>query len=85
MPEIIVLAGACLLILLDLVLYKNQKGIIGYLSLLIILIAGAGTLILSSPSVEIFDRMFVVDGYSTFFKMIFYLSIFHTLNLYIIY
>src|SRR3990170_7912527 len=76
MPEIIVLAGACLLILLDLVLYKNQKGIIGYLSLLIILIAGAGTLILSSPSVEIFDRMFVVDGYSTFFKMIFYLSTF---------
>ena len=43
MPEIVVLSGACLLILLDLVLDQNQKHIIAYLSLLVILIAAVGT------------------------------------------
>ncbi|MDD5433855.1 MAG: NADH-quinone oxidoreductase subunit N [Nitrospira sp.] len=74
MPEIIVFAGASLLILLDLLLYKNQKHIIGYLSLLVIVVAGIGTWLIAGNSVSIFDRMFVVDSYSTFFKMVFYLS-----------
>lgn len=76
MPEIIVLAGACLLILLDLLLYKNQKHIIAYLSLFVIIIAAAGSWIIAGSSVHIFDRMFVVDGYSTFFKMVLYLATF---------
>ena len=76
MPEIIVLSGACLLIILDLFLYKDQKHIIAYLSLLVIAIAAAGTWLLSGASVPIFDRMFIIDGYSSFFKMIFYLSTF---------
>lgn len=76
MPEIIVFAGASLLILLDLLLYKNQKQVIGYLSLLVIIVAGIGTWLIAGNSVAIFDRMFVVDSYSTFFKMVFYLSTF---------
>lgn len=74
MPEIIVFAGASLLILLDLLLYKNQKHIIGYLALLVIVVAGIGTWLIAGNSVSIFDRMFIVDSYSTFFKMVFYLS-----------
>ena len=77
MPEIIVLSGACLLILLDLVLDQNQKHIIAYLSLLVILIAAAGTwMFAGNNSGEILGRMFTIDGYSTFFKMVFYLSTF---------
>jgi len=76
MPEIIVISGASLLILLDLILYKGQKHIIAYLSLLVIVIAASGTWMLSGSSVHLFDRMFVVDGYATFFKMIFYISTF---------
>src|SRR3990170_1477454 len=76
MPEIIVLSGACLLILLDLVLDQNQKHIIAYLSLLVILIAAAGTwMFAGNNSGEILGRMFTIDGYSTFFKMVFYLSL----------
>jgi len=77
MPEIIVLSGACLLILLDLVLDQNQKHIIAYLSLFVILIAAAGTwMFAGNNSGEILGRMFTIDGYSTFFKMVFYLSTF---------
>ncbi|MBI5191935.1 MAG: NADH-quinone oxidoreductase subunit N [Nitrospirae bacterium] len=76
MPEIIVLAGASLLILLDLLLDKNQKSVIGYLSLLVVIVAGISTWLIAGNSVSIFDRMFVVDSYATFFKMVFYLSTF---------
>lgn len=77
MPEIVVLSGACLLILLDLVLDQNQKHIIAYLSLLVILIAAVGTWIFAGyNSGDILGRMFTIDGYSTFFKMVFYLSTF---------
>ncbi len=76
MPEIIVLSGACLLILLDLVLDRNQKHIIAYLSLLVILVAAAGTWLIAGNSENILSGMFVIDGYSTFFKMTFYLATF---------
>lgn len=76
MPEIIVLAGASLLILLDLLLDKSQKSVIGYLSLLVVIVAGISTWLIAGNSVSIFDRMFVVDSYATFFKMVFYISTF---------
>lgn len=76
MPEIIVLAGGCLLILLDLIIYKPHKHILAYLSLFIILIAAATTWLVSGESTYIFNNMFIVDNYSTFFKMIFYLATF---------
>ena len=76
MPEIIVLAGACLLLLFDLILPKNQKHVIAYLSLCVIIIAAVETWLLSGATVQIFDRMFIFDGYSVFFKFVFYISTF---------
>lgn len=81
MPEIIIFSGACLLILLDLVLDRGQKHIIAYLSLFVILAASAGTWLLAGSPVQIFEKMFIVDDYSTFFKMVFYLSTFLTVLL----
>ena len=74
MPEIIVLAGACLLLMFDLILPKNQKSVIAYLSLAVVIIAGVETWLLSNNTVHIFDRMFMFDGYSVFFKFVFYIA-----------
>ena len=74
MPEIIVLAGACLLLMFDLILPKSQKHVIAYLSLAVVIIAGAETWLLSDNIAHIFDRMFIFDGYSVFFKFVFYIG-----------
>ena len=74
MPEIIVLAGACLLLMFDLILPKGQKHVIAYLSLAVVIIAGVETWFLSDNIAHIFDRMFMFDGYSVFFKFVFYLG-----------
>lgn len=77
MPEIIVISAACLLLMVDLFLRKGQKHIIAYLSLIVILIATGETLrlsYLSDGNIHVFYRMFAVDGFSAFFKMLFYLS-----------
>ncbi len=74
MLEIIVLAGACLLLMFDLILPKNQKHVIAYLSLAVVIIAGAETWFLSDNIAHIFDRMFIFDGYSVFFKFVFYIG-----------
>ena len=74
MPEIIVLAGACLLLMFDLILPKGQKHVIAYLSLAVVIIAGVETWLLSDNIAHIFDRMFMFDGYSVFFKFVFYLG-----------
>src|SRR3990167_6493384 len=74
MPEIIVLAGACLLLMFDLILPKGQKHVIAYLSLAVDIIAGIETWFLSDNIAHIFDRMFMFDGYSVFFKFVFYIG-----------
>lgn len=73
-PEIIVLFSACIFLIVDLFLRKGQKHIIAYLSLVVVLIAVGETWRLAGSSIFIFDRLFVVDGFATFFKMVFYLS-----------
>lgn len=74
MPEIVVISSACLLLLIGLFLRNGKQHIIAYLSLIVILVAAGETLRLSGGNIQVFDRMFAVDGFSTFFKMLFYLS-----------
>ncbi|MCC6544894.1 MAG: NADH-quinone oxidoreductase subunit N [Nitrospirae bacterium] len=74
MPEIIVLAGACLLLMFDLILPKGQKQAIAYVALAVVIIAGAETWLLSDNIAHIFNRMFMFDGYSIFFKFVFYIG-----------
>lgn len=76
MPEIIVLVGGCLLILIDLIIPRSYKHVLAYLSILVVLIAGITTWMVSGNSVYLFSRMFVVDNYATFFKMVFYIATF---------
>lgn len=74
MPEIIVISAACLLLLVDLFLRKGRKHIIAYLSLLVIAAAAVFTWWPGENAIYVFNKMFVVDSFSTFFKALFYLS-----------
>ncbi|MBI5682803.1 MAG: NADH-quinone oxidoreductase subunit N [Deltaproteobacteria bacterium] len=74
LPEIIVFTAATLLLIIDLFLGKGKKHIIGYISLAVILTAWVYTCKLSGATIYAFNSMFIFDGYSSFFKMVFYLS-----------
>src|SRR3990170_8098795 len=77
MPEIIVIAAACLLLMVDLFLSKRQKHLMAYLAIAVVIIAAIQTWRIEGVRpLYIFDRLFVVDSFATFFKTIFYLSTF---------
>jgi NADH-quinone oxidoreductase subunit N len=68
-PQLIVLATALLVLLVDLVLARQRKDLLAWLSLLGVLAAGAVTLIWDEPAG--LQRMFVADGYSRFLNLVF--------------
>lgn len=80
-PEIVVIASACLLLMVDLFLGKGKERAIAYISLIVVLIAVGETWRLSSNTLYLFNRMFAVDSFATFFKMVFYLATFLTILL----
>jgi NADH-quinone oxidoreductase subunit N len=60
------------LLILDLFIKKGSRGILGYLAVLGLAAAAAQTLALAGSNASLFAGMFAVDGYSTFFKLLFY-------------
>jgi len=73
-PEMIVFSAACLLLLVDLFLRKEQKHIIGYVAIGVVIMASIATLMLTGETVHIFSKMLVVDSFATFFKTVFYIT-----------
>ncbi|MGD0884398.1 MAG: NADH-quinone oxidoreductase subunit N [Thermodesulfovibrionales bacterium] len=70
MPEILMVCLAMAVLLLDLAI--QRKGIVALLS---IITAGIGAYAVMGVSGETFSGMFIADGYSTFFKLIFLISL----------
>jgi NADH-quinone oxidoreductase subunit N len=78
-PEIIVILGACLLLLVALVESKHKVAILTGLSLSVVVLAAAATVILSAEPQSAYGGTFVVDGFANFFKAVFYLATFLTI------
>ena len=76
LPEIIVIVSACALLIIDLFLKKEQKRLVAYLSLAVVIIAAGETWRIAGNPLLVFDKMFIVDNYAIFFKMLFYLATF---------
>jgi NADH-quinone oxidoreductase subunit N len=74
LPELIMVATACLVLLLDLVIKRHEilalAGISGCLAAMTVT---SSTLLPAEP-LPMFDGMMVIDGYGSFFKLIFYLN-----------
>ncbi|MBI5561053.1 MAG: NADH-quinone oxidoreductase subunit N [Deltaproteobacteria bacterium] len=76
-PEAIVAGAACLLLLVDFLIAKKRKIIVAALSIAAVAAAAFFSLYLVGTDVmwkKVFAGMFVVDGFSTFFKFVLYLA-----------
>ena len=74
LPELIVAIGACALLLVELVLPKPMRVRLAYLSLIIIGAAAAATVALATEQAEVFGGMFILDPFSSYFKLLLYLA-----------
>ena len=70
-PEILLTAAACLVLLLDLVTGQHQKRVLGWFTFWSTLVTLAIMLIMPAPGTAIFSGMFLADGYTTFFRVLF--------------
>jgi len=74
LPELIIAAGACAILLIDLVLPRSARSWLAYLSLVIIGTACAATISVSTEHVEAFGGLFLLDPFSSYFKLLLYLA-----------
>ena len=73
-PEIIIIIGACVALMLSLVSHPRQEQLLAGVSVLMILLAAGMSYALSGYPQPAYAGMFIVDGFSTFFKMILYIG-----------
>lgn len=73
-PEIILTAAGCLILLFDVVTNRQQKRLLGWATLWVVV----GCLILMyfmpAPGTSIFSGMFLADGFATFFRALFLMA-----------
>ncbi|AZV77341.1 NADH-quinone oxidoreductase subunit N [Parasedimentitalea marina] len=73
-PEIIVILGACVVLMLSLVPRPGQGGLLAGLSLVMIALAAGMSATLGHTPQSGYQGMFVVDGIATYFKLLLYLG-----------
>ena len=74
LPEIAVITGACILLILGLFVRKSQAHLLVWASVTIVLIAAVLTLMLAGEVRPAYTGMFIADRFSVFFKLLFYLT-----------
>ena len=74
LPEIIMTALVCLVILVDLFLSPSRKGFVGFLTLVGLVVTGIFLARMVGQDTRAFGGMYRVDDFSTFFKFIFWAS-----------
>lgn len=75
LPEIIVVTGACILLIAGQFAPKERDAVLVWSSVVIVLLAALATFTLSGGAQPAYAGMFVADPFSVFFKSLFYLSI----------
>ncbi|KSV93134.1 NADH-quinone oxidoreductase subunit N [Sinorhizobium sp. GL28] len=75
LPEIIVVTGACILLIAGQFVPKGRDAVLVWASVAVVLLAALGTFTLSGGAQPAYAGMFVADPFSVFFKSLFYLAI----------
>ena len=73
-PEIIIICGACVALMLSLVPHPRQHQILATISIFMIGLAASMSYFLSDYPQTAYAGMFVIDNFSSFFKIILYLG-----------
>ncbi|THK39474.1 NADH-quinone oxidoreductase subunit N [Ensifer sp. MPMI2T] len=74
LPEIVVVTGACILLILGQFVRKGQEHFLVSASVAIVLIAALATLLLANEVRPAYSGMFIADRFAVFFKLVFYLA-----------
>ncbi|MEE9148026.1 MAG: NADH-quinone oxidoreductase subunit N [Candidatus Tectomicrobia bacterium] len=74
-PEILLAATACTLLLVDIVTPRQHKHRLGWATLAVVLCTLLLMLFIPPPGTSIFSGMFLADGYTTFFRLLFLLAV----------
>jgi NADH-quinone oxidoreductase subunit N len=74
LPEIVVVAGACVLLILGQFVPKGQGHFLVWASVVVVVIAALGTLMLAGEVRPAYTGMFIADRFAVFFKVLFYLA-----------
>ncbi|QCI67975.1 NADH-quinone oxidoreductase subunit N [Phreatobacter stygius] len=74
LPEIVVIAGACILLILGQVARKGQGHFVVWASIAVVLIAALATAMLAGEVRPAYAGMFIADRFAVFFKAVFYLA-----------
>lgn len=74
LPEIVVVVGACALLILGQLLPKGQGYFLVWASVAVVLAAALATLLLAGEVRPAYSGMFVADRFAVFFKGVFYLA-----------
>ena len=81
LPEIVVVTGACILLILGQLVRKGQEQFLLSASVAVVLTAAVLTIMLAGEVHPAYTGMFIADRFSVFFKMVFYLATVLTLLL----
>jgi len=81
LPEIVVVTGACILLILGQLVQKGQEQFLLSASVAVVLTAAVLTIMLAGEVRPAYTGMFIADRFSVFFKMVFYLATVLTLLL----
>lgn len=81
LPEIVVVTGACILLILGQLVRKGQEQFLLSASVAVVLTAAVLTIMLAGEVRPAYTGMFIADRFSVFFKMVFYLATVLTLLL----
>jgi len=74
MPEVVVVSAALLVLFFDLFIKKERKAVLGWFSLLGIVVAAIATYRLMGTQGTFFAGTFNLDPFSVFFKYVFYIA-----------
>ncbi|RWM28212.1 NADH-quinone oxidoreductase subunit N [Mesorhizobium sp.] len=74
LPEIVVITGACILLILGQLVRKGQEHFLVWASVAVVLMAASGTLMLAGEVRSAYSGMFIADRFAVFFKVVFYLA-----------
>src|SRR5262249_4947567 len=74
LPEIVVIAGACMLLILGEVVRKGRGAFLLWASVAIVLVAALATLMLAGEARPAYAGMFIADRFAVFFEVVFYLT-----------
>src|SRR5262245_3758363 len=74
LPEIVVVSGACILLILGQLVRKGRGNFLFWGAVAIVLVAAVGTFMLAGEVRPAYMGMFIADRFAVFFKVLFYLT-----------